>query len=228
MSHTLTSIIPMNADSFYAITETTEFDIFQIPYMGLNSLELKEEREEEDLVFRRVCVKPNTSVPKILLKFANGQSEVSYIDTQIKSKLKREIMFKTTPPLLADHIHIEGIITVEPLDENTCLKVMKVTFRFTGPLAWFSSIIENNILSELKKTMETLPKVVIDYKKHLDKNGIPMPLSKLPASSAPIQTTNTTASSNSSSSSSSNNYNTRPLSSPKSPIVNKEPVAQYV
>ncbi|EFA81146.1 hypothetical protein PPL_05983 [Heterostelium album PN500] len=212
-THTLTQIIPMNADSFYAITETPEFDQFQVPYMGINSLELKEERDEGDVIFRKVCVKPKTSVPAILLKFSSGKSEVSYEDTQLKSKVKREILFKTNPPLLSENIFIEGTITVEPLDDNNCLKVQKINFRFTGPLQWFSSMIEANILSELKKTMETLPKVVLAYKKHLSDNNIPLPVFKPIALNPAPQ-----------------NYNRNNIpSQPKSPILNnKEPVAQYV
>ncbi|EGG13577.1 hypothetical protein DFA_11338 [Cavenderia fasciculata] len=173
-THTLTTIIPMSADDFYAITETHEFDQFCIPYLGLNSHELKEENEDESNIYRRVCIKPKTSVPKFLLKFANNQSEVSYEDTQVKSKIKREISFKTNPPLLPENINVEGVINIEPLDDNSCLKVHKVTFKFTGALQWFSSMIENNILSELKKTMELLPKIIADYKKYLIEKGIPI------------------------------------------------------
>ncbi|KAN0035818.1 hypothetical protein ACTA71_005109 [Dictyostelium dimigraforme] len=166
-THTLTVIVPMNADKFYSITETKEFDQFQIPFLGLDSHELVEEVDKETHIHRIVKIKPKTSIPKILLKFTTANQEVSYQDTQTKSKVKREICFKTQAPVMAEHIHVEGVINVEPLDDNTCLKVLKVTFRFTGPLQWFSSVIENNILSELKKTIELLPTIVTEYKKHL-------------------------------------------------------------
>ncbi|EGC33393.1 hypothetical protein DICPUDRAFT_154586 [Dictyostelium purpureum] len=166
-THTLQVILPMNAEKFYEITETKEFDQFQIPFLGLDSHELVEEIDMGDHLHRIVKIKPKTSIPKILLKFTTSNQEVSYQDTQTKSKVKREITFKTQAPVMAEHIHVNGIINVEPLDDNSCLKVIKVTFRFTGPLQWFSSIIENNILSELKKTMELLPTIIGEYKKHL-------------------------------------------------------------
>ncbi|KAM9964516.1 hypothetical protein ACTFIW_004285 [Dictyostelium discoideum] len=166
-THTLTVIVPMSADKFYSITETKEFDQFQIPFLGLDSHELVEEVDKETHIHRIVKIKPKTSIPKILLKFTTANQEVSYQDTQTKSKVKREICFKTQAPVMAEHIHVEGVINIEPLDDNTCLKVLKVTFRFTGPLQWFSSVIENNILSELKKTVELLPTIVTEYKKYL-------------------------------------------------------------
>jgi len=234
-SHTLTTILPMNADLFYQITETSEFDHFQIPYLGLASHELKEEREEENHIYRKVCIKPKTSIPKILLKFANNE-ELSYTDVQIKSKVKKEISFKTQAPILAEHIHVDGIITVEALDDQTCLKVLKVTFRFTGPLQWFSSIIENSILSELKKTIELLPTIVNDYKKHLATTQAAATTTAAPVTNAaetnasaaatadPIQISSTQAH-NSSGNRSSISPN---KDSPASNMVNKEPVAQYV
>ncbi|KAF2070994.1 hypothetical protein CYY_007689 [Polysphondylium violaceum] len=222
-SHTLTTILPMNADLFYKITETSEFDHFQIPYLGLASHELKEEREEESHIYRKVCIKPKTSIPKILLKFANNE-ELSYTDVQIKSKTKKEISFKTQAPILAEHIHVDGIITVEALDDQTCLKVLKVTFRFTGPLQWFSSIIENSILSELKKTIELLPTIVNDYKKHLAAQAVEAPAAETNTSAAdPIQISSQPHNSSGNRSSISPSKD-----SPAGNMVNKEPVAQYV
>ncbi|GAM23354.1 hypothetical protein SAMD00019534_065290, partial [Acytostelium subglobosum LB1] len=177
-THTLTQVIPMNADTFYAITESTEFDQFQIPMMGLNSIELKEEREDDNYISRKVIVKPKTSIPSFLLKFSSGTSEISYVDTQIKSKQKREIIIKTIPPLMSENICIEGVINVEPLDDNTCLKVLRVTLSFSGSLYWISSIIESNIIAELKKSLEQLPNVVNAYKRHMEEKGLPLPVFK--------------------------------------------------
>ncbi|KYQ94337.1 hypothetical protein DLAC_04633 [Tieghemostelium lacteum] len=216
-SHTLTTILPMNADDFYRITETEHFDQFQISYLGLQSHQLKEEVDNETHIFRRVCIKPKTSIPKMLLKFANGTDELSYEDTQLKSKTKREVQFKTKAPVMAEHIHVQGVITIEPLDNETCLRVLKVTFSFTGPLQWFSSMIENNILTELKKTISLLPTIVADYKKQLAQTQ--------------TQTNNNTPSSNNTSQTTPSNDRSSFRSSngiSHQSILNKEPVAQFV
>eukprot|EP01132_Coremiostelium_polycephalum_P001149 gene1149-1456_t len=226
-SHTLTVVIPMNSDQFYAITETKDFDQFQVPFLGLNSLELKEEREEDLHIYRRVCIKPKTSIPKILLKFSNNQ-ELSYEDVQIKSKTKREITFKTHAPILADHIHVDGIINVEPLDNDHCLKILKVTFGFTGPLQWFSSLIENSILSELKKTMEKLPSIVTAYKKHVQQLGIVIPISPVILYQNSIANNNNSSSNTNGNNTENSIHKSSSSDLPQSPIINKEPVAQYV
>ncbi|KYQ99892.1 hypothetical protein DLAC_03856 [Tieghemostelium lacteum] len=165
-SHTLTSIIPMNANDFFKIAESESFDQFQVPYFNLKSHRLIEQTENDTHIIRKIEIKPKSGAPKILTKFL-GNEDLRYIDTQVIIKSKRELHFKTNAPLLTDHIHVDGIVKIEELDADTCLRVMKVNFKFTGPLYFFSKVIESHILSELKQTIEIYPKVVADYKVHI-------------------------------------------------------------
>ncbi|GAM19481.1 hypothetical protein SAMD00019534_026560 [Acytostelium subglobosum LB1] len=199
-TRTFKQLIPLNADHFYAITDTAHFEEFNGTQMDQKKIRIVEEREDANSIYRTLSIQPKSKpMPAILSKLVGSDPDLSYIQMQVKSKTKRELVFKNEAGIMKDYIHINGVISVEPVDENSCYKVIQITYNFTGPLSWFSSRLEKNVSAEQQKSMDMMPSIVTAYLQHLKENGMyitsngAVKITPLPASVAPSSESNATS-----------------------------------
>ncbi len=154
--------IPLNIEKFWSFFFTDSFEQFQLSYVNLESIELLEEKPAGSIVHRTVKVTPNVpgALRGIIAKVL-GKEDLFYTDVQQKDLENYTINFNTTPPILADSIKIGGTFSAVATGDNSITLSLKGDAR-VGIFA-VGGLIENAILTELKKTFKDLPRIVTAY-----------------------------------------------------------------
>ena len=102
--------------------------------------------EEDDRIEREVEATPPQNIPSFMKKFIKGK--FSYREKVIWKRGSNSCIVETVPNVMADKIDISTTISVEPIDESRCRRIMTVEIKVRIPLV--GSKIENHVLGEVE------------------------------------------------------------------------------
>lgn len=162
-------VIPLSAEAYWRINNQTDFEAFQAPRLRLKAYTEIERRETDRTLHRRIRVEPDIQLPgpvQALVKKHLGDQAFYYEETReipTNPDPKRMVYtWEIHPPVLADKLKIAGEFIVEPIDANSCRRTLsgEVKVKLMG----LGGIVEKFAASEIKKTYDTIPKVVQAWK----------------------------------------------------------------
>lgn len=94
-------------------------------HLGFPEYRLLEQKEEGDLVKRRVQVTPKQEAPAAIQKLLGGR--FSYVEEGTFDRAKKVYRFRVTPGSMADKIRAEGEMRAEKSGEGRMKRVLEMT-----------------------------------------------------------------------------------------------------
>ncbi|CAG0973532.1 hypothetical protein GPROT1_01749 [Gammaproteobacteria bacterium] len=117
--------VDLPADRYWEILHHPDYEARVAAAIGLHAYEELERREEPEAVYRRIRVGVDLpdALQALLRRVARVES-AGYVEEQWRSRKKREVRWRMTPGVLADRIHVEGTVRVEPRGAKRCARVL--------------------------------------------------------------------------------------------------------
>jgi hypothetical protein len=119
--------MPFAADHFWAIIHAPEYESLVAESLGLAEYREVERREEPEAIYRRIEARPSAlseSFQKLLQRIA-GVGSANYVEEQWRSKHAMEVRWQAIPSVLNERVRVEGVVRIEPIDEQTCLRILE-------------------------------------------------------------------------------------------------------
>jgi len=139
--------IPMSAERFWSILHTPAYEARVADALGLAEYREVERREEPQAVFRRIEARPRALSPAMqkLLQRAAGVESASYVEEQWRSRDAMEVRWRAVPSVLRDRTRVEGVVRVEPIDEDSCLRILEGEVEIRVPV--LRRILERTVVA---------------------------------------------------------------------------------
>jgi len=170
MNFYLENEIPMSARELWQILFTPEFDAFMAKEYGHKAY-VELERHSSDLMMRRRV--------KIISKVDLTEMDLNFVARKIAAKILRgdqlgyeliqekyfdrfEMRWKVEPPLFKDKIQAYGVLRLEPIDENRCLRIIEAT-AYVG-IPGLDGLLKRVAASQPKLTKSRFAQVVEKWK----------------------------------------------------------------
>ncbi len=139
--------IPMSEALFWEHIHDPRYEEMVGTACKLKDYSTIEKEDQPDAVYRKINVVP--IIPKqfeaLIKKVAKGM-DGSYIEEQWRSKTEKVVRWKISLGFLGDRCKFEGIVRIEPIDENRCNRVLDgdVSVKVMG----LGKILEKTIVSQ--------------------------------------------------------------------------------
>lgn len=145
---TVTHEIPCNADTFWKLFFDKAFneEMF-LKDLGFPKYEIKEQRENEREIFRKVAGQPKMNLPGPVAKLLG--SGFSYTEEGTLDKNTKIWSFKMIPSTLADKLRNEGTMRIEPIGENRVRRIADLVAE--AKVFGIGGLIESSAEKELRE-----------------------------------------------------------------------------
>lgn len=162
--------IPMSARELWQILCTPEYDAFLAKEYGHKAY-VELERESSDRMMRRRM--------KIISKVDLSEMDLNYVARKIAQKILKgdhlgyevieekyfdsfEMRWKVEPPLFKDRFQAYGVLRLEPIDENRCLRIIEGTVRVGIP--GLDGLLERIVALQLEQAKNRFARVLEKWK----------------------------------------------------------------
>jgi hypothetical protein len=141
--------MPFEAEHFWAILHAPAYEALVADALGLAEYREIERRDEPAAVYRRLAARPRALPASVqtLLQRAAGVTSATYEEEQWRRKDRMEVRWRAIPSILRGRIRIEGVLCVEPVDEKTCLRIVRGEVRIRVPLV--GGLLERAVVSAI-------------------------------------------------------------------------------
>ena len=160
----------MSARELWQILYTPEFDAFLAKEYGHKAY-VELERESSDRMMRRRM--------KIVSKVDLSEMDLNYVARKIAQKILNrdqlgyeviqekyfdpfEMRWKVEPPLFKDKFQAYGVLRLEPIDENWCLRIIEGTVKVGIP--GLDGLLERIVALQIEQAKNRFAKVVEKWK----------------------------------------------------------------
>ncbi len=170
MDFYLDNEIPMSAPELWRLLCTPEYDAFLAKEYGHKAY-VELERESLDRMLRRRM--------KIITKVDLSEMDLNYVARKIAQKILRgdqlgyevieekyfhffEMRWKVEPPLFKNKFKAYGVLRLEPIDENRCLRIIEGTV-YVG-IPGLDGLLERIVALQLERAKNRFAQVVEKWK----------------------------------------------------------------
>jgi len=126
MKFYLENEIPISAQELWQTMHTLVFDDFVAKEYDLIAYIELEKQISDNMIQRRVRVISNLNknyITQHIGKKILGSDVLTYEEIQTKYLNKFELHWKIIPPVLTDKFEASGILRLEPINENRCIRI---------------------------------------------------------------------------------------------------------
>ncbi len=117
--------ISLGADDLWTLLHTPDFEAHLGRAIGLSEYRELERSEDSEAVYRKIQVTPGIHESfRTLLRRVGASGSVSYIEEQWRSKGEMEVRWEMKPSVLAERVRVAGVIRIEPVDQQSCLRIL--------------------------------------------------------------------------------------------------------